>query len=178
MKFSLCSRQDRRKERKQTSICFLQTRNDIFSLQLTRTERRIEQKFSSRDFVEILFPFALMRSLFFLTRRSTENESTKFVYSWLFCRTKKLDEKVRRRNFSVKRPSFLNRLRSSIENYHRGVPIEYLCGSAMFDGLLFLVNRHVLIPRRDSKTLIEHFQEIQTSRNEKRSMKFFSSFRF
>ena len=58
------------------------------------------------------------------------------------------------------RQSLFGQFRSLISQYHRDVPIEYLCGSAMFFHRLFLVNRHVLIPRRDSESLIEHVQQL------------------
>ena len=93
-----------------------------------------------------------MRSLKHLLRRSIDDESVQNAYRWLFCRAQQLSR--------TKSRSLFGHFRSLIAQYHRDVPIEYLCGSAMFFRRLFLVNRHVLIPRRDSECLIEHVQQL------------------
>ena len=94
-----------------------------------------------------------MRSLNHLLRRSLTGESTKYAYYWLFSRAQHLHKLPRSR-------SLFGIFRSLINQYHCHVPIEYLCGSAMFLNRLFLVNRHVLIPRHDSESLIHHVQQL------------------
>ena len=94
-----------------------------------------------------------MRSLKYLLHRSFSDESTKYAYRWLLSRAQYL-QKV-----SPSKPLF-GIFRSLINQYHRHVPIEYLCGSAMFCNRLFIVNRHVLIPRRDSESLIHHVEKL------------------
>lgn len=96
-----------------------------------------------------------MRSLNHLLRRRFTDESTRNAYRWLFSRAQYLQ-----RHSSSKSKSLLGIFRGLIEQYHRHVPIEYLCGSAMFSNRLFIVNRHVLIPRPDSETLIDHVGEL------------------
>ena len=93
-----------------------------------------------------------MRSLTHLLRRSVNDESIRRVYCWLFARAHELTRSTSKSVFAE--------FRKLIEGYHRNVPIEYLCGSAMFYQRLFLVNRHVLIPRRDSETLIDHVRRL------------------
>jgi methylase of polypeptide subunit release factors len=93
-----------------------------------------------------------MRSLNHLLRRSTTDESTIYVYRWLFSHAQHLSHSKSKSLFGI--------FRSLINQYHRHVPIEYLCGSAMFFNRLFIVNRHVLIPRRDSECLIHHVQQL------------------
>ena len=93
-----------------------------------------------------------MRSLKHLLRRSIDDESARYAYRWLFSRAQHL---VRKQSKSL-----FGHFRSLISQNHRDVPIEYRCGSAMFFHRLFLVNRHVLIPRRDSECLIEHVQQL------------------
>lgn len=90
-----------------------------------------------------------MRSLNHLFRRSINDENVQRVYRWLFARAHEL---IR---FKPKPKSIFGEFRSLIEQFHRNVPIEYLCGSAMFYHRLFNVNQHVLIPRRDSECLID-----------------------
>jgi methylase of polypeptide subunit release factors len=94
-----------------------------------------------------------MRSLNHLLRRSFSDESTKNAYRWLFSRAQYLQKLSHSK-------SLFGIFRSLIHQYHRHVPIEYLCGSAMFYNRLFIVNRHVLIPRRDSESLIHHVQKL------------------
>ena len=98
-----------------------------------------------------------MRSLKHLLRRSLDDESVRYAYRWLFPRAQQLSR--------TKSTSLFGQFRSLISQYHRDVPIEYLCGSAMFFHRLFLVNRHVLIPRRDSESLIEHVQQLYPGNN-------------
>ena len=93
-----------------------------------------------------------MRSLKHLLRRSIDDESVRYAYRWLFPRAQQLSR--------AKSKPIFGQFRSLISQYHRDVPIEYLCGSAMFFHRLFLVSRHVLIPRRDSECLIEHVQQL------------------
>lgn len=102
-----------------------------------------------------------MRSLNHLLHRSLTDESTKYAYSWLFTRAQHLQ-----RLSHLKSKSLFGIFRSLINQYHRHVPIEYLCGSAMFFNRLFIVNRHVLIPRRDSECLIHHVQELYKQNTE------------
>ena len=104
-----------------------------------------------------------MRSLNRLLHRSRTDESTAYAYRWLFSRAQYLHS----RSHSKVR-SLFGIFRSLINQYHRHVPIEYLCGSAAFFNRLFIVNRHVLIPRRDSESLIHHVQQLyQTNTNSK-----------
>lgn len=101
--------------------------------------------------------FSKMRSLNRLLRLSTTDESTTYAYRWLFSRAQHLHH---RSKFHAKSKSLLGIFHSLINQYHRHVPIEYLCGSAMFFNRLFIVNRHALIPRRDSESLIYHVQHL------------------
>jgi len=96
-----------------------------------------------------------MRSLNRLLHRSKTNESTKYAYHWLFSRAQHLQQLSH-----SKSKSLFGIFRSLINQYHRHVPIEYLCGSAIFFNRLFIVNRHVLIPRHDSESLIHHVQQL------------------
>ncbi len=96
-----------------------------------------------------------MRSLHHLLLRSKTNEYTEHAYRWLFSRAQYLQQL----STSKSKPLF-GIFRSLINQYHCHVPIEYLCGSAMFFNRLFIVNRHVLIPRRDSESLIHHVQQL------------------
>ncbi|UJR20638.1 hypothetical protein I4U23_023763 [Adineta vaga] len=109
-----------------------------------------------------------MRSLKYLLRRSTIDESTTYVYRWLFSRAQHLCHLSQTRQ--VKSKSLFGIFRSLISQYHRHVPIEYLCGSAMFCNRLFIVNPHVLIPRRDSETLIHHVQQLYQQNIDKQFM--------
>lgn len=105
-----------------------------------------------------------MRSLNHLLRRirgHLADQSLRHAYRWLFSRAQYLQK------HSPKK-SFFGIFRSLIEQYHRHVPIEYLCGSAMFCHRLFTVNRHVLIPRRDSEVLIDHVQELYPEKTKSR----------
>ncbi|CAF3764007.1 unnamed protein product [Adineta steineri] len=108
-----------------------------------------------------------MRSLKYLLRRSTIDESTKYAYRWLFSRAQQLQ---RRSQLHLKSKSLFGIFRHLIHQYHRHVPIEYLCGSAMFFNRLFIVNQHVLIPRRDSESLIHHIQQLYKSNKNKQSI--------
>jgi len=96
-----------------------------------------------------------MRSLDHLLRRSITDKSTKYAYRWLFSRAQHLHKLSH-----LKSKSLFGIFRSLINQYHCDVPIEYLCGSAIFFNRLFIVNQHVLIPRRDSESLIHHVQQL------------------
>lgn len=105
-----------------------------------------------------------MRSLNHLLRHircNSTDESMKYAYRWLFSRAHYLQKHSPSK-------SLFGIFRSLIEQYHRHVPIEYLCGSAMFCNRLFIVNRHVLIPRRDSEVLIDHVQELYQEKTNSR----------
>lgn len=52
-------------------------------------------------------------------------------------------------------PPQRKRFRQLIKRRARGVPVAYLTGHKEFFGLDFLVNRHVLIPRPESESLVE-----------------------
>lgn len=54
--------------------------------------------------------------------------------------------------------------RQMIEKRCRRIPLQYILGSQEFMGLTFLVNRHVLIPRQDTETLVELVLEEQPCR--------------
>jgi len=113
-----------------------------------------------------------MRSLYQLLRRSTTDESTKYVYRWLFSRAQYLHHLSQSHS---KSKSLFGIFRSLINQYHCHVPIEYLCGSAMFFNRLFIVNRHVLIPRRDSESLIHHVQQLYKQTPNRKSHHSFKS---
>ena len=108
---------------------------------------------TSQERIKFFFSKDQMRSLDNLLRRSFTDESTRNAYRWLFSRAQYLQKHSPSK-------SLFGIFRCLIEQYHRDVPIEYLCGSAMFSNRLFIVNRHVLIPRRDSETLIDHVEEL------------------
>ena len=101
-----------------------------------------------------------MRSLAQLLRRSLSDESHHHPYRWLFTRAHQLLRRSRSHMSFSKSKSLFGIFRQLINQYHCNVPMDYLCGSAMFFNRLFLVNRHVLIPRRDSECLIHHVQEL------------------
>ncbi|CAF3807108.1 unnamed protein product, partial [Rotaria magnacalcarata] len=101
-----------------------------------------------------------MRSLNYLFRRNIINSSTTNVYRWLLARAQYLQRLYPSHLSYSKSKSLFGIFRSLINQYHRNVPIDYLCGSAMFFNRLFIVNRHVLIPRRDSECLIRHVQQL------------------
>jgi methylase of polypeptide subunit release factors len=101
-----------------------------------------------------------MRSLNRLLRGSITEKSIPYVYRWLFSRAHHLQHLSHSRISYSKSRSLFGIFRSLINQYHCHVPIEYLCGSAMFFNRLFIVNRHVLIPRRDSECLIHHVQQL------------------
>jgi release factor glutamine methyltransferase len=104
-----------------------------------------------------------MRSLNRLFHRSRTDESN--AYRWLFSRAQYLHS----RSHSKVR-SLFGIFRSLINQYNRHVPIEYLCGSVAFFNRLFTVNRHVLIPRRDSESLIHHVQQLYQKNTNSKSM--------
>lgn len=108
---------------------------------------------TSQERIKFFFANDQMRSLDHLLRRSFTDESTRNAYRWLFSRAQYLQKHSPSK-------SLFGIFRSLIEQYHRDVPIEYLCGSAMFSNRLFIVNRHALIPRRDSEALIDHVEEL------------------
>ncbi|CAF4111911.1 unnamed protein product [Rotaria sp. Silwood2] len=101
-----------------------------------------------------------MRSLNHLFCRSITDQSIEYAYRWLFSRAQHLLRLSQSHISYSKSKSLFGIFRSLINQYHRHVPIEYLCGSAMFFNRLFIVNRHVLIPRRDSECLIHHVQQL------------------
>jgi methylase of polypeptide subunit release factors len=110
-----------------------------------------------------------MRSLNHLLRRSITDESTKYAYRWLFSHAQYLQQLSH-----SKSKSLFGIFRSLINQYHRHVPMEYLCGSAVFFNRLFIVNRHVLIPRRDSESLIHHVQQLYEQNSNSKSDILFS----
>jgi methylase of polypeptide subunit release factors len=107
-----------------------------------------------------------MRSLNHLLHRGLTDQSNKYAYRWLFARAQYLQ-----RLSHSKSKSLFGIFRNLINQYHRHVPIEYLCGSAMFFNRLFIVNQHVLIPRRDSETLIHHVQQLYKQNTNSKSKK-------
>jgi len=102
-----------------------------------------------------------MRSLQNLLRRSVTNDSARYAYRWLFGRAQRLQKT----SHSRRSKSLFGIFRSLINQYHCQVPIDYLCGTTMFFNRLFIVNQHVLIPRRDSESLIYHAQELSSQQN-------------
>lgn len=55
----------------------------------------------------------------------------------------------------------VQRYREMIEKRRRRIPLQQILGHQEFMGLDFLVNRHVLIPRQDTETLVELVLEEQ-----------------
>ncbi|CAF3308196.1 unnamed protein product [Rotaria socialis] len=111
-----------------------------------------------------------MRSLNYLFRRNIINSSTTDVYRWLLARAQYLQRLSQSHLSYSKSKSLFGIFRSLINQYHRNVPIDYLCGSTMFFNRLFIVNRHVLIPRRDSECLIRHVQQLYAQDTNKKSI--------
>ncbi|CAF3664830.1 unnamed protein product [Rotaria sordida] len=111
-----------------------------------------------------------MRSLKHLLHRSITDPSTAYTYRWLFSRAQHLLRLSQSHISYSKSKSLFGIFRSLINQYHRHVPIEYLCGSAMFFNRLFIVNRHVLIPRRDSECLIHHVQQLYEHNTNRQSI--------
>ena len=122
---------------------------------LYRQERLNNQQMTNKIIIHIQ-----MRSLNRLVQCSSSDESTAHVYRWLFSRAQHLSRLSQSHFAFSKSKSLFGIFRSLINQYHRHVPIEYLCGSAMFLNRLFIVNRHVLIPRRDSECLIYHVKQL------------------
>ncbi len=65
-------------------------------------------------------------------------------------------------------------VREAVCDYHcmikkrcRRVPLQHIVGNQDFMGLTFKVNRHVLIPRQDTETLVETVLEEQKDRKKK-----------
>lgn len=61
-------------------------------------------------------------------------------------RALKEDERVRQR---------IKRYRQMIERRARRIPLQQILGTQVFMGLNFFVDRHVLVPRQDTETLVE-----------------------
>ncbi|CAF5005272.1 unnamed protein product [Rotaria sp. Silwood1] len=111
-----------------------------------------------------------MRSVNHLFRRCISDQSIAYAYRWLFSRAQHLLRLSQSHISYSKSKSLFGIVRSLVNQYHRHVPIEYLCGSAMFFNRLFIVNRHVLIPRRDSECLIHHVQQLYAHNSSKQSI--------
>ncbi|CAF0794969.1 unnamed protein product [Adineta ricciae] len=108
-----------------------------------------------------------MRSLRYILRHRKIDEFSTYAYRWLYSRAQYLHHRSQSHIISK---SLFGIFRSLVERYHCHVPMEYLCGSAMFCNRLFIVNQHVLIPRRDSETLIHHVQELYRHNHDIQSM--------
>jgi hypothetical protein len=173
-----CDRQYRqcgstmRNTKVRSSSCYEQCRSVVLASLATSIDRA-ESSFDGRTIgivtnSQIGLPVSVrhlvhpvdMRSLNNLLRRSIDDESIRRVYGWLFSRAQDLHRRSSSNRSIVKSKSLFGIFRCLINQYHRHVPIEYLCGTGMFFNRLFLVNRHVLIPRRDSECLIVRVQRL------------------
>ena len=106
-----------------------------------------------------------MRSVKYLLKTDIREEYSRHVYRWLFSRAQYLMKHPQSYRPARKIKSLFQIFRSLVFHYSRHVPIEYLCGSAIFYGRLFIVNRFTLIPRRDSECLIDEVREIYGESN-------------
>ena len=105
---------------------------------------------SPRVDAELLLAHVLKKSTTFLFTHDEQKISSFLDYPWL-----RTDQVARNDKFFE--PQFFNlwRYRRLIQKRKRGIPVAYLVGHKEFYLLDFKVNRHVLVPRPDTETLVE-----------------------